>query len=97
VCGFCLLMIELLQPSAGDNSPSHSFSPLAITHSLTLSGIEKEKSLLFHAGFRGSLLPRQNRKLQVRRMCAARVEDMLPPVGADVLFDRRHERSQKVS
>jgi hypothetical protein len=31
VCGFCLLMIELLQPSVGDNRASHSLSVLAIS------------------------------------------------------------------
>jgi hypothetical protein len=44
-----------------------------------------------------SLLPRLNGKLQVRRVCASCVDDVLPTVGTDVLFDPRHQRSQKVS
>ncbi len=44
-----------------------------------------------------SLLSRLNGKLQVRRVCAACVDDVLPTVGADVLFDRRHHGSKKIS
>jgi hypothetical protein len=37
-----------------------------------------------------SLLSRPNGKLQVRRVFAARVDNVLPTVGADVLVDPRH-------
>jgi hypothetical protein len=59
--------------------------------------IEKEKSPVSKMGSVVSLLSRLNGKLQVRRVCAARVDDVLPTVGADVLFDPGHQRSQQVS
>ena len=51
----------------------------------------------FPRGSDGNLLSRLNGKLHVRGVFAARVNDVLPTIGADVLFDRRHQRPQKVS